>query len=81
MDGKGTQNVKFPTEKQTKPRFAADKWDIISDFIVSLSSTSYMSGSVYLGFTAQRHKIFSICRNTKSQDDFTEKPLKQKVLD
>ena len=34
--------------------FATDKWGRISDFIVSLSTTLYRRGRVYLGFTAQR---------------------------
>ena len=36
--------------------------------------------SVYLGLAAQRHKLLSICRNTKSQDDFNSRVFSVSIV-
>ena len=55
---------------ETYPRFATDKWGRISNFIVSLSSTSYMGGVFILVLQHKDNKLLSIYTNIKSQDDF-----------
>ena len=45
----------------------------ISNFIVSLSTTAYMSGNAYLGFSAQRNKLLSIYIKIKSQYNFSKR--------
>ena len=64
---------------ETLPRFGTTKWGRISDFIVSLSGTSYTYRVISL---VLQHKDINspqfveiLCRNTKFQDDFYIKVL------
>ena len=52
--------------------FSTDKYGKISDFIVSLSSTSYMRGVFTLVLQHKDNKLLSICRDFKSLDDFND---------
>jgi len=52
----------------------------ISNFIVSLSTTAYMSGNAYLGFSAQRNKLLAVYRKMKSQGNFLKGGGKQGVF-
>ena len=62
------------------PCSATDKWDGISDVIMSLPSTSYVSGAFIfflvprkVRFAAHKHNPLSIYRKVKSKDNFHAK--------
>ena len=38
--------------------------------LYNMVDSIFIGQGVYLGFTTQRHKLLSICRKIKSQDDF-----------
>ncbi|OFQ10295.1 hypothetical protein HMPREF2955_01605 [Prevotella sp. HMSC073D09] len=53
---------------EASPRFATDKCSRISEFIVSLSNTSYMGGVLILVLHHKYNKLLSIDRKIKSKD-------------
>gem|GEM_PF-713727 len=62
------------------PCSATGEWDRVSDVIMSLPSTSYVSGAFILffvprkvRFAAHKHNPLSICRKVKSKDNFHAK--------